>query len=104
LPIPDKDGAQGYCKLEKELENLKDDLLTWTDSLEELSEIESAFATDGKIKLQGKTILDVGTDCVKPLYIALKFKPDKIIGIGEVILQMVHTVTFQQYALPFHFG
>jgi len=83
LPIPDKDGAQGYCKLEKELENLKDDLLTWTDSLEELSEIESAFATDGKIKLQGKTILDVGTDCVKPLYIALKFKPDKIIGIGE---------------------
>ena len=62
---------------EKELETRKDDLDTWTDALEELSEIEDAFATDGK------TILDVGTDCVKPLYISLKFKPDKIIGISE---------------------
>lgn len=60
----------------------KDDLQTWTVSLEELSEIEDAFVTDGK-KLDGKTILDVGTDCVKPLYIALKLKPDKIIGVSE---------------------
>jgi len=75
--------VERLLECEKELENRKDDLLTWTDSLEELSEIESAFATDGKIKLHGKTILDVGTDCVKPLYIAIKFKPDKIIGIGE---------------------
>jgi len=67
---------------EEELENLKDDLQTWTDSLEELSEIEDAFKTDGN-ELDGKTILDIGTDCVKPLYIALKFKPDKIIGISE---------------------
>jgi len=29
------------------------------------------------------TILDIGTGCVKPLYIALKFEPDKIIGINE---------------------
>jgi len=87
------EGADVSCKnnglverlleCEKELENRKDDLLTWTDSLEELSEIESAFAIDGEIKLYGKTILDVGTDCVKPLYIALKFRPDKIIGISE---------------------
>lgn len=68
---------------EKELKDRKDDLLTWTDSLEELSEIEDAFVTDGDLKLHGKTVLDVGTDCVKPLYIALKFKPAKIIGINE---------------------
>ena len=75
--------VERFLQCENELESRKDDLLTWTDSLEELSEIESAFATDGEIKLYGKTILDVGTDCVKPLYIALKFKPYKIIGIGE---------------------
>lgn len=69
------------CK--DDLKNREDDLKTWTDSLEELSEIEDAFATNGKINLNKKTILDIGTDCVKPLYIALKFKPDKIIGISE---------------------
>ena len=68
---------------EKELEACKDDLRTWTDSLEELSEIEDAFEPDERNKLHGKTILDIGTDCVKPLYIALKFEPDKIIGINE---------------------
>ncbi len=68
---------------EKELKYCKLDLKTWTDSLEELSEIEDAFATDGIINLDNKKILDIGTDCVKPLYIALKFKPDKIIGISE---------------------
>jgi len=70
-------------RLQKDLENHKNDLQTWTDSLEELSEIEDAFKTDGKPELDGKTILDIGTDCVKPLYIALKFHPDKIIGINE---------------------
>jgi hypothetical protein len=45
--------------------------------------MKDAFKTDGKFKLRGKTVLDIGTDCVKPLYIALKFKPDKIIGIDE---------------------
>ncbi len=68
---------------EKELANRKYDLDTWTYSLEELSEIEDAFATNGLINLDSKTFLDIGTDCVKPLYIALKFKPDKIIGISE---------------------
>jgi hypothetical protein len=58
-------------------------LQSWTDALEDLSEIEDAFKTDEEFKLEGKTILDVGTDCIKPLYIALKFKPDKIIGINE---------------------
>jgi len=67
----------------KELDNLKDDLATWTDSLEELSEIEDAFEINRRNKLHGKTILDVGTDCIKPLYIALKFEPEKIIGINE---------------------
>lgn len=70
-------------KCENELEDRKSDLKSWTDSLEELSEIEDAFKTSGKYKLEGKTILDVGTDCIKPLYIALKFKPDKIVGIDE---------------------
>lgn len=42
---------------EKELATRKDDLDTWTDSLEELSEIEDAFATDGVINLDNKKIL-----------------------------------------------
>lgn len=75
--------VEKLVKCEKELENYKNDLKTWTDALEELSEIEDAFKTNGEFKLDGKTILDIGTDCVKPLYIALKFKPDKIIGISE---------------------
>jgi len=70
-------------RLQEDLESHKIDLQTWTDSLEDLSEIEDAFKTDGKPELDGKTILDIGTDCVKPLYIALKFHPDKIIGINE---------------------
>ena len=77
------DLIERLLECEEELETLKEDLDTWTDTLEELSEIEDAFATDGKINLDKKTILDIGTDCVKPLYIALKFKPDKIIGMGE---------------------
>ena len=70
-------------RLQKDLENYKNDLQTWTDSLKELSEIEDAFEPDEKNKLDGKTILDVGTDCVKPLYVALKFNPKKIVGINE---------------------
>jgi len=75
--------VERLLECEKNLENRKNDLQTWIDSLEELSEIEDAFEPDEKNKLRGKTILDIGTDCVKPLYIALKFKPDKIIGINE---------------------
>lgn len=82
MPCENNGLVERLLKCKEELESRKDDLQTWTDSLEELSEIEDAFVTDGK-KLDGKTILDVGTDCVKPLYIALKFKPDKIIGISE---------------------
>lgn len=77
------DLAERLLKCLEESEYYKADLNTWTDSLEELSEIEDAFEVDKRNKLRGKTILDVGTDCVKPLYIALKFEPDKIIGISE---------------------
>ena len=70
-------------RLQKRLENCEDDLDTWTNSLVDLSEIEDAFKQDGRPNLRGKTIFDIGTDCVKPLYIALKFKPKKIIGINE---------------------
>lgn len=75
--------VERLLECEKNLENYKNDLDTWTDSLEELSQIEDAFEPDEKNKLRGKTILDIGTDCVKPLYIALKFQPDKIVGINE---------------------
>ena len=68
---------------QENMEAYMNDLDEWTGSLEELSEIEGAFEADERNKLHGKTILDVGTDCVKPLYIALKFEPDKIIGINE---------------------
>jgi SAM-dependent methyltransferase len=81
------DVAEGLSKrlLEclEELDDRKVDLDIWTDSLEELSEIVDAFRVDKKNKIQEKTVLDVGTDCVKPLYIALKFEPQKIIGINE---------------------
>jgi hypothetical protein len=43
-----------------------------------LAEIKGAFPS-----LDNATILDIGTDCVKPLYIALKYEPKKIIGIDE---------------------
>jgi len=73
-----------------EIDNLKDeindrenDLDTWIDSLEELPEILDAFESEDIDGLHGKTVLDVGTDCVKPLFIALKFKPQKIVGISE---------------------
>lgn len=79
--------AEKLLKCLEESEEYKDELdvwnAAWIDSLEELSEIEDAFEVDKKNKLRGKTILDIGTDCVKPLYIALKFEPDTIIGINE---------------------
>lgn len=83
MSCENNDLIERLLECEKELETRKDDLDTWTDALEELSEIEDAFATDGEKNLDNKTILDIGTDCVKPLYIALKFKPEKIIGINE---------------------
>ena len=74
----------GACaRFQEKLENCEDDLAftdIWTESLNELSEIEKAFETE---KLDGKTILDIGTYGVKPLYIALKYEPYKIIGIDE---------------------
>lgn len=83
MPCKNDDLVNRLSRCDEELENLEDDLQTWTNSLEELSEIEDAFKTNGKPELDGKTVLDIGTDCVKPLYIALKFKPEKIIGISE---------------------
>ena len=77
------DLLERLLKCEEELEYCKNDLQTWTDALEDFSEIEDAFEADGRIRLKGKTILDVGTDCAKPLYIALKFEPSKVIGISE---------------------
>lgn len=75
--------VERLLKCEDELKDCQNDLQSWTGSLEELSEIQDAFKTDGKFRMRGKKVLDVGTDCVKPLYIALKFKPSKIIGINE---------------------
>jgi hypothetical protein len=74
-------------------------LETWTDALEELSEIEDAFKTNEKFDMCGKTILDVGTDAVKPLYIALKFKPSKIIGINEELRPFVSDLELQSKIL-----
>jgi len=72
--------AEKLLDSEEEIEVLNNRIGEWIVSLEELSQIELAFETK---ELRTKTILDVGTDCVKPIYIALKFKPDKIIGIDE---------------------
>ena len=83
MSVKTDDLAERLLKCLEESDDYKADLHTWTDSLEELSEIEDAFEVDKRNKLHGKTILDIGTDCVKPLYIALKFEPDKIIGINE---------------------
>jgi len=83
MSVKTGDSAKRLLQCLEELDNLKADLDTWIGSLEELSEIEDAFEVDKRNKLHGKTILDIGTDCVKPLYIALKFEPAKIIGINE---------------------
>jgi hypothetical protein len=75
--------TEKLLKCEEQLEDCDNESTSWIESLEELSEIEDAFKTDGKFRMRGKTVLDVGTDCVKCLYIALKFKPNRIIGISE---------------------
>jgi hypothetical protein len=72
--------AEKLLDSEEENEILNGRIGEWIDSLDELSQIEIAFQNK---ELNAKTILDVGTDCVKPVYIALKFKPGKIIGINE---------------------
>ena len=75
--------AEACARFQEELESCEEDLeftQIWTDALEELSEIEKAFGTN---ELCGKTILDIGTYGIKPLYIALKYKPKKIIGIND---------------------
>jgi len=65
---------RGECEAESE----EEDWELWTNPLEELGDMVDVFEAS---KLKGKTVLDVGTDCVKPLYIALKYEPHKIIGI-----------------------
>jgi len=85
----EKDGlnkklTEKHLELEEKMENLEESLKIWTDAITELSEIEDAFKTSEKPEMQGKTILDVGTDSVKPLYLALKYNPSKIIGINEL--------------------
>ena len=76
--------TEKHLELEEKMEILEESLKIWTDAITELSEIEDAFKTSEKPEMQGKTILDVGTDSVKPLYLALKYNPSKIIGINEL--------------------
>lgn len=73
--------------LEEKIEFLEENLKIWTDAITELSEIEDAFKTNEKPEMRGKTILDVGTDSVKPFYLALKYNPSKIIGISELYFE-----------------
>jgi len=91
--------TERLLKLADELDYLEDDAKTWTDALEELSEIEDAFRAsekpNEKPEMHGKMILDVGTDAVKPLYIALKFNPSKIIGINEFFRPFVANIELQ---------
>lgn len=63
-------------------------------ALKELWEIEDAFKNNENEKpnLLGKTVLDIGTDAVKPLYIALNFSPRKIIGITNKIAEVTNAV------------
>lgn len=86
IDVSTKVGDRFQRKLEKlderveKLEENHDDPNPWIESIDELSEIEKAFGTND---LCGKTILDIGTYGIKPLYIALKYKPKKIIGIND---------------------
>ena len=79
-------------KLLKDIDFKDESLEIWTEALEDLSEIEDAFKTNGKPDIQGKTVLDVGTDAVKPLYIGLRYSPSKIIGIDEVFRPFVASI------------
>jgi hypothetical protein len=78
------DLIERLLKCEDELEDCRNELDIWIDSLRELSKIQDAFGVKEN-NLYKKTILDIGTDWVKPLYIALKLEPDRIIGINEGI-------------------
>ena len=78
-----------------ELENLQNKLDSWLFSLGELGEIQDAFKINEQSDLNGKTILDVGTDSVKPLYLALKFKPSKIVGISEELPRMASDISLE---------
>jgi hypothetical protein len=48
--------AEGLLVCKEDKKRLKDALDTWTEALEELSEIEDAFKIDGKFELLGKTV------------------------------------------------
>lgn len=78
-------------------EEKQNDLQTWTYALKELSEIKDALKTDENenINMHGKTILDIGTDAVKPLYLALKFEPSKIVGINSGVLSIASEIEAQ---------
>jgi hypothetical protein len=79
---------------EEEIEDSDNYLKRWTEALGELAEIEDAFRKDEKeeLDLHCKTILDIGTDCVKPLYLALKYSPLKIVGIDEGLLSLASEI------------
>lgn len=91
--------VERFLECEKKLEECDNESQSWTDSLEELSTIKDAFVTEENNRLDGKTILDIGTDCVKPLYIALKFEPDKIIGIDEHLLSIASDIKLKSRLL-----
>lgn len=74
--LGEKKEREDCDEAEEEIE--EEDWETWTTPLEELGAIVDVFEA---CKLKGKTILDVGTWGVKPLYLALKYEPRKIIGI-----------------------
>jgi len=95
----DNDVVQRLLECEKNLEECNNESKSWVDSLRELSVIKNAFVTQEGDRLEGKTILDIGTDCVKPLYIALKFEPDKIIGINEGLLSIGSDIETQSKLL-----
>jgi hypothetical protein len=86
-------------KLLKDNEFKDESLEIWTEALEELSEIEDAFKTNGKPDIQGKTVLDVGTDAVKPLYIALRYNPSKIVGISDFFRPFVSDIELKSKIL-----
>ncbi len=95
----DKDGlnkrlTERLLNCEEESENIFPD---WTLALKELSEIKDAFKTNENEEpdLRGKTVLDIGTDAVKPLYIALKFSPNKIVGINNGVLSEASEIEAQ---------
>jgi hypothetical protein len=94
-----EDLVEKLLECEKDLKDYENESHSWTDSLRELSIIKDAFVIRESDRLDGKTILDIGTDCVKPLYIALKFEPQKIIGINEGLLAIGSEIEAQSKLL-----